>query len=172
MSKKFYIISSVIVILGISLGVFYLQVLRPGAQELPKDVTLETAFGGEYDFNQANGKAKLVEFMYTNCPDVCPITSLEMSLLKNQLTKENVFGDQVEFITITIDPKRDTINKMEDYANRFEVNSDNDGWHFLRGNETDTKKLPIHLDFYIEILVLVRSSIQHTSISSIKMIIY
>ena len=147
MSKKFYIICASIIILGISSGVFYLQVLRPGAAEIPKDIVMETPFNNEYDFGNEPKKARLIEFMYTNCPDVCPVTSLEMSQLKSQLEKEGVFGDKVEFITITIDPKRDTLDTMKEYANRFEIDSDDQGWHFLRGSEEDTEEIADALGF-------------------------
>src|SRR5699024_6663715 len=51
---------------------FYLQVVRPGTAELPEDVVMETAFGEEFTFAEMPKKARLIEFMYTNCPDVCP----------------------------------------------------------------------------------------------------
>jgi len=147
LSKKFYIICSSIIILGIAIGIFYLQVLRPGAQDLPEDIVMETAFGEKYDFEDKPKKARLVEFMYTNCPDVCPVTSLEMSHLKNELEKDGVFGEDIEFITVTIDPERDTEEVMKDYAERFEVESDEEGWYFLRGSEENTEKLADSLDF-------------------------
>src|SRR5699024_11650092 len=79
--------------------------------------------------------ARLIVYMYTNCADVCPITTLDMSQLNNKLDKEGVFGDEVEFMTLTIDPKRDTLEVMEDYAHRYEIESDEEGWYFLRGDE-------------------------------------
>lgn len=145
--KKLYIAFVVLLILGISSGVLYLKVIRPGNAELPKDVVMETAFGDEYSFADPPKKAKLIEFMYTNCPDVCPVTSLEMSKVRNALEREGVFGDKVEFITITIDPKHDTQEVLQDYAKRFEVTSDDEGWVFLRGSEEDTKKLADSLGF-------------------------
>jgi len=85
--------------------------------------------------------------MYTSCPDVCPVTTLEMAKLKSTLEEEGVFGDKVEFITITIDPKHDTTEVLRDYAGRFEVESDDDGWLFLTGSEEETRKIADALDF-------------------------
>ncbi|HLS67076.1 MAG TPA: SCO family protein [Pseudogracilibacillus sp.] len=147
MTKKHYIIAAIIVALGIAAGVYYLEVYRPGTAELPDDVIMETAFGEQYDFGDRPKKARLIEFMYTRCPDVCPVTTLELSKLRNDLEKEGVFGDKVEFITITIDPERDTKEILEDYASRFEVDSPDDGWVFLRGTEENTKKVADALDF-------------------------
>jgi len=145
--KKIYITFGILLILGISAGVFYLQVVRPGTAELPEDVVMETAFGEEFTFKEMPEKARLIEFMYTNCPDVCPTTTLEMSKLRNQLEEEGVFGDEVEFITITINPRDDTQEILQDYAGRFEVDSPDDGWHFLRSTEENTEKVADALGF-------------------------
>lgn len=145
--KKIYIIFTVLLILGISSGIFYLKFVRPGNAELPDDVVMETAFGEEYSFANMSKKPKLIEFMYTNCPKVCPTTTLEMSKVRQELKEEGVFGEEVEFITITIDPEYDTKDVLKDYADSFEVTSPDDGWIFLRGSEEDTKKIADALGF-------------------------
>lgn len=145
--KKIYIYFVALLVVGISAGVFYLKVVRPGNAELPKDIVMETAFDEEYAFSELPKKARLVEFMYTNCPDVCPVTTLEMSKLRHSLEEEGVFGDKVEFLTITINPKHDTQEVLKDYASRFEVTSPEDGWVFLRGSDEETKKVADALDF-------------------------
>lgn len=147
MKKKYYVIFISLLVLGIAAGIFYLQVIRPASAELPDDIVMTTAFGEEYSFADRPKKARLIEFMYTRCPDVCPVTTLEMSKLRKQLEKEGVFGDKVEFITVTIDPERDTEEVLREYASRFEVTSPDDGWVFLRGSEEDTKKLADSLGF-------------------------
>lgn len=145
--KKMYIWFTALLVLGIGAGIFYLEVVRPGTAEIPRDITMETAFNEEYSFADLPKKARLIEFMYTRCPDICPVTSLEMSKLRNQLIKEGVFGDKIEFITITIDPERDTPEVLQEYAARFQVTSGDDGWKFLRGSEEDTRKLADSLGF-------------------------
>jgi len=145
--KKIYISFTALLIIGIAAGVYYLQVVRPGSAELPEDVVMENVFEGEYAFADMPKKARLVEFMYTNCPDVCPVTTVKMSELRHALMQEGVFGDDIEFITITINPKDDTPEVLQDYARRFEVTSADDGWKFLRASEEDTKKVADSLDF-------------------------
>jgi protein SCO1/2 len=144
---RHYILSAAIVLIGIGIGIYYLTVIRPGNANLPDDVVLETAFGGEFDFGNTPNTVKIVEFMYTQCPDVCPVTTLELSKLKNKLEKEGVFGDQVQFVTITIDPKRDTPEVLRDYAGRFQITSDEDGWLFLTGDEEEIRKVADSLRF-------------------------
>src|SRR5699024_12041526 len=53
----------------------------------------------------------------------------------------------VEFITITIDPKRDTAEVLQDYAKRFEIESDEEGWYFLTGTDEATKEIADSLGF-------------------------
>src|SRR5690625_6453122 len=76
---------------------------------------MDNAFESEYSFDDMPEKVRLIEFMYTNCPDVCPVTTAEMSKLRQQFMKEGVFGDKVEFLTITIDPEHDTDEILQDY---------------------------------------------------------
>jgi len=147
MKKKHYIGFIAILIIGIAAGVYYLEVYRPGTAELPSDVIMQTAFEEDYDFGDRPKRARLIEFMYTHCPDVCPVTTLEMSKLKNDLEKEGVFGDKIEFITITIDPERDTPDVLREYAGRFEITSSEDGWIFLTGTEEATREVADALDF-------------------------
>lgn len=145
--KKIYISFIALLILGIGAGVFYLQVVRPGSAELPDDVVMKTMFDDDYSFAEMPKKARLIEFMYTNCPDVCPTTTLEMSKLRNELEEQGVFGDEIEFLTITINPKDDTQQALQDYASRYEVDSPDDGWKFLRSSEKNTEKVADALDF-------------------------
>lgn len=147
--KKFYIIFAILFILGVSAGIYYLKVVRPGTANIPQHIVMETAFNDEYSFNfeEQPKKARLIEFMYTKCPDVCPVTSLEMSKLRQQLINDGVFGDEVEFITVTIDPERDTPEVLKDYASRFEVTTSDDGWVFLSGTEQATEELADSLRF-------------------------
>jgi len=145
--KKIYIGFAALLVLGVGAGIFYLEVIRAGNAELPEDVVMENAFEGEYAFADMPKKARLVEFMYTNCPDVCPVTTVKMSELRHQLIKDGVFGEDIEFLTITIDPSHDTKDVLQEYAGRFEVTTADDGWKFLRASAEDTQKVADSLNF-------------------------
>ena len=62
-------------------------------------------------------KWSVLFFGFTNCPDVCPITLNEMNGVVAQLANENSTVPQVMFITV--DPVRDTIEKMSEYVGYF-----------------------------------------------------
>ncbi|KYD32781.1 hypothetical protein B4110_0782 [Parageobacillus toebii] len=147
MVKKLYLSLTILFILCVGAGVFYFTVYRQSQMELPRDVVMETAWGEKYRFSDMKPKIRLLEFMYTNCPDICPNTTFQMTKLRAKLEQEHVFGKNVEFITITIDPKRDTREKLQTYAKTFGVTNGEQGWMFLRGSETDTKKIADAFDF-------------------------
>jgi protein SCO1/2 len=86
-----------------------------------------------------NGKVRLLYFFYSYCPDVCPPTTFLLSQVQDQLKKDGLFGNKVQFLSVTIDPKRDTPKRLKEFANQFNV--DFGGWKFLRGDETQTAAL-------------------------------
>jgi protein SCO1 len=134
--KKIYLICSLAVFLLITAGIS-LFLIRDASAKVPANITLVNQNGETFNFGEEK-KLKLVEFIYTNCPDICPTTTQKMVQLKSDLEKSNVFGKQIEFVTITIDPYRDTPEVLQKYMNAFEIpNSDN--WIFLTGDQENIK---------------------------------
>jgi len=62
------------------------------------------------------GKYMLVFFGYTYCPDVCPTT---LAVMADALGKIGPMADKVRPIFITVDPKRDTPEKIKSYLSSF-----------------------------------------------------
>ncbi len=65
-------------------------------------------------------KFTLIYFGYTTCPDVCPASLSAYSKSYDLLSKKA--KDKVQFLWITVDPARDTPEKMEDYISHFRPN--------------------------------------------------
>ena len=88
-------------------------------------------------FNEKNlkGKISIVDFIFTNCPGPCPIMSNNM----NELYKDFNKVDQVQFLSITVDPANDNISRLKQYANSYNI-IDNK-WQFLTSNIDDIKDL-------------------------------
>lgn len=145
--KKIYWTLGSLFVIFVGAGIFYFSVYRQWQMELPRNITMETAWGDEYRFSDMKPKVRLLEFIYTNCPDICPNTTFEMTKLRQKLEQQHVFGNKVEFITITIDPKRDTREKLQAYAKTFGIQPHDQGWILLRGSEKDTKKVADAFDF-------------------------
>ncbi|QSF44318.1 SCO family protein [Paenibacillus tianjinensis] len=104
-----------------------------------QDFSLENVDGKQVTLADTQGKARLVYFFFTECPDVCPITTYMLSETQDLLEKNGSFGKDVEFISISFDPKNDTREAIKTFADRFHVNYD--GWYFLRGDQEQVRKL-------------------------------
>ena len=63
------------------------------------------------------GKAVVVFFGYTQCPDVCPTTMAEMATVMQKL---GPLADQVQVLFITLDPERDTQQLLANYVPAFD----------------------------------------------------
>lgn len=136
--NKIYILSASIIVLGIAIGISFF-IIRDVTATVPENTTLVTMHNEEYDFSKSEKKLKLVEFMYGHCPDICPTTTIRMNMLKKDLEKAGVFGEKVQFITVTIDPYRDTPEKLLEYMKTFEIEDDGN-WILLTGDPNNIKQ--------------------------------
>ncbi len=82
-------------------------------------------------------KVTVIGFIYTNCPDICPLTVHYMQQIQEKLTKEGV-GD-VDFVALSFDPNRDKPYVLKKYADVREINLSN--FEFLTGNKTEIDSL-------------------------------
>lgn len=136
--KKIYLICSLAVLLGIAAGISFF-LIRDANATVPSDITLKNQNDDPYNFGKDDKKLKLVEFVYTHCPDICPTTTQKMTDLKKELTKNGVFGKNIVFVTITIDPYRDTPDTLKGYMKGFGIEN-NGNWMFLTGDKENMKK--------------------------------
>lgn len=75
------------------------------------------------------GKVWIANFIYTHCPDTCPLQTAEMARLQSALTTET----DLRLVSITVDPQRDTPAVLTQYANRY--GADPNRWLFLTGEK-------------------------------------
>ncbi len=136
--KKIYLICGLIVVLGIATGISFF-IIRDASAQIPEDITLVTHENESYRFGEEKETLKLVEFIYTHCPDICPTTTQKMKLLKQDLEAEGVYGKNVQFLTVTIDPSRDTPEVMQRYMESFEIENDGN-WLMLTGDPNNLKE--------------------------------
>ncbi|MBI1939703.1 MAG: SCO family protein [Ignavibacteriales bacterium] len=77
------------------------------------------------------GKTAIVGYIFTNCPDICPLTTNNMRLIQERLKKEKVEG--VNFVSISFDPENDKPDVLKKFA---EIrNLDLSNWTFLTGQK-------------------------------------
>ena len=63
------------------------------------------------------GKAVVIFFGYTHCPDVCPTTMAEMAAVMKELGPD---ADRVQVLFVTLDPERDTPALLKQYVPAFD----------------------------------------------------
>jgi protein SCO1/2 len=93
------------------------------------DFTLTSQDGAEVTLGDLRGKVVAVTFIYASCPDVCPMLTDKMARVQDELGAD--FGTKVAFVSITVDPERDTPEALKEYAAAFDANLA--GWSFLTG---------------------------------------
>lgn len=71
---------------------------------------------GEFNLEDHSGKVVMLFFGYTSCPDICPSTMSDMRRVMEYLGDE---ADQVEVVFVTVDPDRDTLEKLGSYVTLF-----------------------------------------------------
>jgi protein SCO1 len=100
-----------------------------------RNFTLTNQFGKPFDFKSMQGKIVVVNSFFTRCPNICPgLTRNIRKLQKSYEDKKNKkYNDTsvVNFISLSVDPERDSVMALKKFADRFAVNSDN--WDMLTG---------------------------------------
>jgi protein SCO1/2 len=76
------------------------------------NLTLKDQNGQTFQLSDQRGKIVLMFFGYTNCPDICPTTLLQFKQARAQLGNQS---ERVRFVFVTVDPERDTADKMKTY---------------------------------------------------------
>jgi protein SCO1 len=77
------------------------------------------------------GKIVVADFIFTRCPTICPKMSTQMTRVQDAFTKQN----EVKLVSFSVDPERDSVEVLQDYARKYKVRSDK--WNLLTGNKKD-----------------------------------
>lgn len=121
-SKTLIILGIVIGLVGVLAFTILYPRLRPfngmviQSQELAHDFSLTSANATEVSLSDFRGKVVVLYFGYTFCPDVCPATLSSLSKAMDILGKK---AEDVQFIMISVDPDRDTPDRLAEYVAYF-----------------------------------------------------
>jgi protein SCO1 len=80
------------------------------------------------------GKSVLIGYVYTHCPDICPMITFNMRDVEQELDR-----DDLHFVSISFDPNRDTPEILADYARNYRLNDDK--WSLLTGDRNTISDL-------------------------------
>lgn len=125
------------------------------------DHRLRSQHGGEFRFysDLVRNRIVLINFFYTTCSGICLPTTA------NLLQVHRILGDRVGsdilFLSLSLDPERDSTQKLHSYAGRFNHPK---GWLFLTGRYEELEQLRYQLGAYDLDPVIDADREQHTGL--------
>jgi cytochrome oxidase Cu insertion factor (SCO1/SenC/PrrC family) len=114
--------------------------MRRGFADRFTDVTLTNHHGEKVQFfsDLVKDRAIVLNFFYTNCDKACPDSNLKIARMRRDL--QPIFGRSLRFISISVDPERDTPVVLARYARMAVAEADNPDmpdWQLLTGSAED-----------------------------------
>lgn len=105
-----------------------------------RELSLSDPDGRRRSLAEFKGRVVVVFFGFTQCPDVCPTTLVELAAVKKQLGAD---GDRVQGLFVTVDPERDTPELLKAYVDNFSA-----GFVALRGSPEETLAAAKHFKVF------------------------
>ncbi len=107
------------------------------------NIRLQNQLGDTVSLYDKQGKIIVVDFFFTHCAGICPkltanMSKLQQSFIRGGDTRKKIDTSIVQFISFTVDPERDSVPVIKNYADRFGVNPDN--WWLLTGSKDSIYK--------------------------------
>ncbi len=131
-----------------------------------KNAVLTDQAGKRIQLADTKGKIVAITFVYTKCPDVCPLFTAKFAAIQRALEErgknENKATDYL-LLTITTDPEYDTPAQLKAYAQHFKPNFSN--WLFLTGTKQELAKL--WKDFGVNVRKSADGHVQHTALMTV-----
>ncbi|HEY8645163.1 MAG TPA: SCO family protein [Gaiellaceae bacterium] len=93
-------------------------------------LSLRDASGRRFTLSARHGSYVLVTFLYTHCPDVCPLIASNLNTVLRTLGPKS----KVEVLAVSVDPKGDTVAAVRAYEKRMHLEPE---FHFLIGTRAE-----------------------------------
>lgn len=97
-----------------------------------RNLNFTNQFGQQVSLDDLKGRIIVLDFFFTHCPSICP------GLTRNMKRVQEAFHNNdsiVQFISLSVDPERDSFPELRKYADRFGVDQDN--WWFGQADKKD-----------------------------------
>jgi protein SCO1/2 len=110
----------VCLLLSVSVQAADVDALKAGIFNPPReapDFSVRGSNGTPLTLSQYRGKVVVLGFGYTHCPNVCPATLAVLAMAQRKLGK---LGSQVQVIYLTVDPERDSPERLKQYLIAFD----------------------------------------------------
>ncbi len=107
-----------------------------------QEFRLTDHFGNSGSLDQYNeGKVVVLTFLYTYCPDICPIVAHHVRSVSEALGED---ARDVSIVVVSVDPERDTVARAREYSEAWEMH---DKWAYLVGSEEELR--PVWESYYV-----------------------
>jgi protein SCO1/2 len=100
-------------------------------------------FGNEVNIGDLKGSTQIITLIFANCSYACPILVNDMRRIEESLGQEALGG--VKFTLISIDPERDTPERLKKFAEDQNLNYSR--WQLLTGNRSDIDDIAALIGF-------------------------
>lgn len=117
---------------------------------------LTDQFGHTISLAQFQGKPVIVTFMYTHCPNVCPLIAEKLHTVVQSLGSN---AQKVAILAISVDPKGDTQAAALAFSEQHQMTN---SWHYLTG--TQNQLSPVWTAYAIDAQRISASDSTHTSV--------
>jgi protein SCO1 len=125
------------------------------------EFTLTSQDDARVGLRDFRGKVVALTFIYTSCPDTCPLLTAKMVQVQDELGP--AFGPKIAFISISVDPERDTPEVLKQYAQIFSVKLA--GWAFLTGSPSAIRDVTRRYGVFVA--KAADGSVDHTALTSL-----
>ncbi|MDP6099931.1 MAG: SCO family protein [Dehalococcoidia bacterium] len=93
--------------------------------------------------DKLEGRVVVLTFLYTHCPDTCPMYVSKLG--QAMLALEDNALEKVAVVVVTVDPERDTVERLSDYAAYLPP-----GWQFLTGTPGQLRTMWENYDIFVQ----------------------
>jgi protein SCO1/2 len=98
-----------------------------GSTDAPDFTLTDGVSGRTITLSAQRGQVVALTFLYTTCPDVCPLTATRFRASQTELQGD---AGRVTFIAVSVDPERDTPKAVQDFSSAHGLASN---WYYLVG---------------------------------------
>ena len=117
--------------------------------------------GTRVTLSELRGRVVAITFIYASCADTCPLLTAKMARVQARLGPD--FGPRVFFVSITVDPERDTPEVLKRYAEAHGATTA--GWAFVTGSPDEIRAVARRYGVYYR--KTARGDVDHTFLTSV-----
>jgi protein SCO1/2 len=89
--------------------------------------------GNQFSFERLKGRTVVMNFVFTHCPTSCPLQTKALTAVQRAVAKS--LHDRVQFVSVSMDPARDTPAVLKQYASS--LGADPTNWSFVTGADDE-----------------------------------